>query len=764
VTVASTFVGFVTPAAATATVSSTFETDADGWVTLNDGTLSYAATGGNPGGYIGAVDRGEGSWWYFQAPAKYLGDKSAYVGGSLSFDARQSPLANDAPTYGDVVLVGTNGMALAYNFASPPGTGWTAFEAPLVAAGWTVANVGTAGGQVTYTQSSVAPTDAEFEAVVADLAALYVRGEYRSGADSSALDNVVLAAAPDDIPPTIDAVTVAPSLVAGGGPVTVTASAVDDTGVVTVTADGVGLTQDATGNWTGTLTAPTTDGTVSVSVVAADAAGNTATATGSYTVDATPPAIDAVTVVPSLVAGGGLVTVTVSASDDNGVAGVAADGVGLVQNPTGEWVGTLVGPSGDGTVTAFVTATDVVGNTATDSSASYLVDATPPTFDAVTLTPTLVAAGAPVAVTASVSDANGVAGVTADGVGLTQDAADNWTGTLTAPTTDGTATVALTATDVVGNTATASASYTVDATPPTIDSVTFTPALGGPADPVTITVSASDANGVAGVTADGLGLTQDAAGNWTGTLTASSVDGPVLVAVTATDVVGNTATDSSASYLVDATPPTITAVTLAPDPVVPGGSGVVEATVFDANGVSGVTADGVTFTDADGDGTWTGTLTAPPTGGPVTVLVTATDVVGNTATSASTSYLVVFPVAVDVDPQDVDNNVSTKGIIRVVLFGTDDVPVSDIDYGSLRFGNVTGVEAGGGAAPAPAQATPTRDVDGDGRDDVTVQFKADESGLAPGDTLAVVVGSLTDGTPFRGVDGITVEVPGNGKQ
>jgi alkaline phosphatase D len=201
ITISSSVIGFVVPVGAAAgtpaPVTSTFDTDADGWVTLNDGSLSYVATGGNPGGHLFASDLGQGSWWYFQAPNKYIGDKSAYIGGTLSFDAKQSGGAfNDAPTYGDIVLLGTNGVALAYNFDTPHGTAWAGFEATLVASDWTVATVGTAGGLVTYTQSSVAPTDAEFEAVLSDVAALYVRGEYRSGSDSSGLDNVVLAPAP----------------------------------------------------------------------------------------------------------------------------------------------------------------------------------------------------------------------------------------------------------------------------------------------------------------------------------------------------------------------------------------------------------------------------------------------------------------------------------------------------------------------------------------------------------------------------------------
>jgi hypothetical protein len=52
-------------------VSSTFDTDLDGWVGL-DGSFSYQSSGGNPGGYIQFYDSaGTG---FISAPAKFLGD------------------------------------------------------------------------------------------------------------------------------------------------------------------------------------------------------------------------------------------------------------------------------------------------------------------------------------------------------------------------------------------------------------------------------------------------------------------------------------------------------------------------------------------------------------------------------------------------------------------------------------------------------------------------------------------------------------------
>ena len=82
-------------------VVSTFDTDADGWTlqvlsslfTTNPPLVvayelpTYLASGGNPGGCISSQDSAvDPTEPHFVAPAKFLGDKSAYYGGVLSFD------------------------------------------------------------------------------------------------------------------------------------------------------------------------------------------------------------------------------------------------------------------------------------------------------------------------------------------------------------------------------------------------------------------------------------------------------------------------------------------------------------------------------------------------------------------------------------------------------------------------------------------------------------------------------------------------------
>ena len=110
--------------------ASTFDTNDDGWTVTGDaqggsGIPSYVPSGGNPGGYVSATDDENGDRWYWQAPAKFLGDISDAYGQALRFDLRQSTLTQqrDAP---DVVLKGPGGT-FYYNTPNNPGTTWTSY-------------------------------------------------------------------------------------------------------------------------------------------------------------------------------------------------------------------------------------------------------------------------------------------------------------------------------------------------------------------------------------------------------------------------------------------------------------------------------------------------------------------------------------------------------------------------------------------------------------------------------------------------------------
>ena len=165
-------------------VRETFDTGLGGWSFVADvAEFRWAPDGGNPGGHVTAVDFSTGEIWYFAAPGRFLGDKGGFHGGTLSFDLKQSSLRSqfDEP---DVILTGA-GMRLIYDTPDNPGLDWTGYAVSLTAAaGWRVGGLGGA-----------AATEAQLRAVLADLTALHIRGEYVVGSDSGALDNVALTAA-----------------------------------------------------------------------------------------------------------------------------------------------------------------------------------------------------------------------------------------------------------------------------------------------------------------------------------------------------------------------------------------------------------------------------------------------------------------------------------------------------------------------------------------------------------------------------------------
>ena len=74
------------------TISSTFDTGAEGWSALDptgDYTASWQSTGGNPGGFLqGNESNPLGDTGYFIAPSKFLGNLSAYAGGTLTYDLK----------------------------------------------------------------------------------------------------------------------------------------------------------------------------------------------------------------------------------------------------------------------------------------------------------------------------------------------------------------------------------------------------------------------------------------------------------------------------------------------------------------------------------------------------------------------------------------------------------------------------------------------------------------------------------------------------
>jgi hypothetical protein len=123
----------ISGAALAAPVVSTFDTDTDGW-TLSGGVLSFAATGGNPGGHLLADDT-QGDNMVLTAPAKFLVPLA--LGGAIRFDAREveNPDGN-FPEFGRIFLASATHVATYDAFSGDLGPDWTTITAPLTASLW----------------------------------------------------------------------------------------------------------------------------------------------------------------------------------------------------------------------------------------------------------------------------------------------------------------------------------------------------------------------------------------------------------------------------------------------------------------------------------------------------------------------------------------------------------------------------------------------------------------------------------------------------
>jgi hypothetical protein len=96
-----------------ANITSSFDSGLEGWVGAG-GAVSFGASGGNAGGYLRQLDT-LNTWMSVSAPASFLGNLSPYLGGALSFDAKNiSNHASDlqsGPWFGRVAITGSGGTA-----------------------------------------------------------------------------------------------------------------------------------------------------------------------------------------------------------------------------------------------------------------------------------------------------------------------------------------------------------------------------------------------------------------------------------------------------------------------------------------------------------------------------------------------------------------------------------------------------------------------------------------------------------------------------
>ncbi len=173
-----------------AAVTSTFDTGLDGWTHAPGGdadtTVTYAATGGNPGGAAALTDAGEGANDFFLAPAKYLGNDSAALNGTLSFQLMDN---SSIDTLGALLTItDAAGDTLTHALPAFASGSYASFLFTLnQSGGFTYTPVGGTGS---------AATQANFQTVLANVNSLVVPGDFHNGTETTFLDNVALVPEP----------------------------------------------------------------------------------------------------------------------------------------------------------------------------------------------------------------------------------------------------------------------------------------------------------------------------------------------------------------------------------------------------------------------------------------------------------------------------------------------------------------------------------------------------------------------------------------
>lgn len=353
-------------------------------------------------------------------------------------------------------------------------------------------------------------------------------------------------------------------------------------------------------------------------------------------VDQNPPAVEVTTPATGAVIGDVRPTISGTAEPGSMLSVGLSDGQAtvIVVMANGMWSWQPANDLAAGAYVVTATATDGVGNSATDTS-DFTVDLTGPTLtitqpaDGSTTnetTPMITGKTDPGASVSVIIDGGAAQTVTADANG-------DWTVTPASALADGLHTIEATSADAVGNSSMASSTFTVDTSAPTltIDSPANgsstpekRPEISGTAEagaPVTVTIDGGAAQTV----------TADANGMWSLTPDSDLSEGEHAVVATSTDGVGNNANTSS-TFTVDTTAPAVSIVSPAEGAAVETATPTISGTA-DAGSDVTVTVDGmeVGTVRANEQGQWVLTLADALENGAHTAKAEARDAAGNTA-------------------------------------------------------------------------------------------------------------------------------------
>ncbi len=561
-------------------------------------------------------------------------------------------------------------------------------------------------------EDTTSPYSVSWNTATASIGTHTLSARARDAAGNTTTSATITVTVPDTSAPAVS-ITAPANGATVTGSVTISASASDNVAVVGVQflVDGVNFGAEDTSSpysisWN---TATASIGSHTLTARARDAAGNTTT---SSTITVTVPDTTAPTVSLTAPANGatvtGSVTVSATAADNVGVAGVQflLDGVNLGAEDTSSpySISWNTATASIGTHTLTARARDAAGHTTTSTTVTVTV----PDTGAPTVSISAPANGATVTgsvtVSASASDNVGVVGVQflLDGVNLgAEDTSSpysiSWN---TATASLGTHTLAAVARDAAGNTTTSTA-ITVTVPDTSAPTVSLTAPANGATVTGSVTVSASAADnvGVVGVQflLDGVNLgAEDTSGpysiSWN---TATAAAGSHTLTAVARDAAGNTTTSTAITVTVpDTSSPTVS-ITAPANGATVNGVIAVTASAADNVGVVGVQflVDGVNLgaedTSSPYAASWS-TTTVP--NGSHTLTAVARDAAGNTTTSTA---IVVTVQNADTTAPTVSltapaNGATISGSVSVSADASDNVGVAGVQF--LLDGVNLGVE------------------------------------------------------------------------
>jgi len=110
--------------------------------------------------------------------------------------------------------------------------------------------------------------------------------------------------------------------------------------------------------------------------------------------------------------------------------------------------------------------------------------------------------------------------------------------------------------------------------------------------------------------------------------------------------------------------------------------------------------------------------------------------------------LLLSVAPVDIRPDATENivNLRSQGVLPVAILSTQLFDATDVDVTTVRFGPGGAVEAHGRGH--------LEDVNGDGKVDLVLHFRVQETGLPSGATEACLVGRTLNGVPIMGCDSV----------